>query len=76
VIGVEDGLGIADGAWRVRIGADGEASVERTDGEPEVWMPVGSLSSLLLGGVRATELAIAGLVRGVGDDLAAIDAAF
>ncbi|MFX5697159.1 hypothetical protein ABTE35_18940, partial [Acinetobacter baumannii] len=26
VIGVEDGLGIAAGAWRVRIGADGEAS--------------------------------------------------
>lgn len=76
VIGVEDGLGIAAGAWRVRIGADGEASVERTDGEPEVWMPVGSLSSLLLGGVRATELATAGLVRGAGEDLAAIDAAF
>jgi predicted acetyltransferase len=76
VVGVDDALGFAEGAWRILIGADGEASVERTEAEPKVRMPVGSLASLLLGGVRATELATAGLVRGAGPHLAAIDAAF
>ncbi|MCC4249234.1 GNAT family N-acetyltransferase [Microbacterium testaceum] len=76
VLGVDDPLGFADGAWRVRIDAEGEAAVERVDAEPDVRMPVGSLASLLLGGVRATELAVAGLVQGEETHLAAIDGAF
>ena len=76
VIGVSDPLGFADGAWHVRIEGSGEAAVARTDAEPDVRMPVGSLASLLLGGVRATELATAGLVDGEARHLGAIDGAF
>ena len=76
VIGVGDPLGFADGAWRVRIDTSGQATVERADAEPDVRMPVGSLASLLLGGVRATELATAGLVEGEPHQLGAIDGAF
>ena len=39
-------------------------------------LTVGALGSLLLGGVRASELAAAGLVRGEAGAIAAIDAAF
>lgn len=76
VLGVSDPLGLADGAWRVRVDDSGEATVERSDAEPDVRMPVGSLASLLLGGVRATELATAGLVHGEAAHLGAVDGAF
>lgn len=76
VLGVSDPLGLADGAWRVRVDDSGEATVERSDAEPDVRMPVGSLASLLLGGVRATELATAGLVHGDASHLGAVDGAF
>lgn len=76
VFGIDDALGFAHGSWRVRIDAAGVASVAREDAEPDVRMPVGSLASLLLGGVRATELAAAGLVQGAAEHLGAIDGAF
>lgn len=76
VLGVSDPLGFADGAWHLRIDSSGEATVTRTEAEPDVRMPVGSLASLLLGGVRATELATAGLVHGEPQHLGAIDGAF
>lgn len=76
VFGVDDPLGFAHGAWRVRIDGSGEAAAHRVEAEPDVRMPVGSLASLLLGGVRATELATAGLVRGEALHLGAIDGAF
>lgn len=76
VFGVSDPLGFAEGAWRVRIDGSGEAVVDRVEAEPDVRMPVGSLASLLLGGVRATELATAGLVHGAAAHLGAVDGAF
>ncbi len=62
----------------VRIDEAGEAAVEAVAaGSPvDVDLSVGALGSLLLGGVRATELASAGLVRGEARTLAALDAAF
>jgi len=78
VLRVDDALGFAAGAWRVRIGSDGEAQVVPAgdDDAVDVDLTVGALGSLLLGGVRATELGAAGLVRGERASLAAFDAAF
>ncbi len=78
VLRVEDPLGFADGAWSVRIDADGSAVVEpapETRGV-DLEMTVGALGSLLLGGVRVRDLAAAGLVRGSLTGQAALDAAF
>ncbi|MFF0911280.1 GNAT family N-acetyltransferase [Microbacterium enclense] len=75
-IRVEDPLGFADGTWSIRIDDEGSAAVVPVDDEADVTLSVNALGSLLLGGVRATELAVAGLVRGGPDALAALDAAF
>lgn len=78
VLRVEDPLGFADGAWSLRVDADGVAQVVAAPESRavDVELSVGALSSLLLGGVRARELAAAGLVRGSAQALAALDAAF
>ena len=78
VLRVADPLGFAEGTWRLRVGADGEAVVTRADESEasEVELTVGALSSLLLGGVRSTELAHAGLVRAGADVLVSVDRAF
>jgi len=78
VLRVDDPLGFAEGTWSLRIDAEGTAVVERApEGSvADVELPVGSLASLLLGGVRASELAGAGLVHGTPESLAAVDAAF
>jgi predicted acetyltransferase len=62
----------------VRIDDSGEAVVETApaDRAADLEMSVGALGSILLGGVRASELAAAGLVRGSTDVLAAVDGAF
>lgn len=73
---VDDPLGFAAGTWELRIDAEGAAEVVPAEGKPEVALTVNALGSLLLGGVRATELAVAGLVHGRPDALAALDAAF
>lgn len=75
-IRVDDPLGFADGTWSIRIDAAGAAEVEPVDGDAEVRVSVNALGSLLLGGVRSTELAAAGLVHGDPATLAAVDAAF
>ncbi|WP_295840446.1 GNAT family N-acetyltransferase [uncultured Microbacterium sp.] len=77
-IRVSDPLGFADGAWRVRIDGDGDAHVDAVEAgdEAEVRLSVNALSSLLLGGVRATELAAAGLIAGEAAALAEIDRSF
>lgn len=77
-IRVSDPLGFADGTWRVRIDDDGDAHVDAVEAgvEAEVRLTVNALSSLLLGGVRATELAAAGLVAGDAAALAEIDRSF
>lgn len=76
VLRIDDPLGLADGTWRVTIGDDGEAAVVPTDDDAAVEMTVAALGSLLLGGVRATELAAAGLVKTGINECAALDRAF
>lgn len=78
IVRVDDPLGFAEGTWAVRIDDAGEAAVDAAsaDSAVDVDLTVGALGSLLLGGVRATELASAGLVRGDARTLAALDAAF
>ncbi|MBD8478531.1 sterol carrier protein domain-containing protein [Microbacterium sp. CFBP 8794] len=77
MLAVHDPLGFADGSWAVRIDESGEAMVAPAgDDAPDVELSVGALSSLLLGGVRATELAAAGTVLGDAEALAALDGAF
>ena len=80
IVRVADPLGFADGSWRVDIDDDGAASVTADgvarDAPADVALSVGALSSLVLGGVRATTLAAAGLVSARPDALAAFDAAF
>ncbi len=78
IVRVDDPLGFADGTWAVRIGETREAVVSPADADApvDVQLTVGALGSLLLGGVRASELAAAGLVRGDAGAIAAIDAAF
>lgn len=62
---VDDPLGYAEGAYVVRV-ADGAARVERVDevpdGIPGLALGVSELSSLSLGGVRASTLVAAGRV--------------
>ncbi|MDQ1122914.1 GNAT family N-acetyltransferase [Microbacterium trichothecenolyticum] len=77
VLRVDDPLGFAAGTWAVRVDDSGEATVEAADeGRVDVEVTVAALGSLLLGGVRATELAASGAVSGAHDDLAALDTAF
>ena len=77
VLRVADPLGFAEGTWNLRITADGEAEVVPASDRPvDVELTVGALSSLLLGGVRSTELALAGLVHGDADVLASLDRVF
>jgi len=77
VVRVDDPLGFAAGEWAVRVDADGAAEVAAADGRAvDVELTVGALGSLLLGGVRATELAAAGIVAGTPERLSAVDRAF
>lgn len=78
VLRVDDPLGFAEGDWRVRVDEAGEAVVERAEADSvvDLEMTVGALGSLLLGGVRASELSAAGIVRGSAGALAAVDGAF
>lgn len=76
VLAVDDPLGFAEGTWSVRIDDEGTAEVMRTESAADVRLPVNALASLLLGGVRATELAAAGMVVGDPAVLGAIDGAF
>ena len=78
IVRVDDPLGFADGTWAVRIDEAREAVVSPADADApvDVQLTVGALGSLLLGGVRASELAAAGLVRGDAGAIAAVDAAF
>lgn len=77
VLRVDDPFGFAAGTWSVRIDAAGEATVEPADeSRVDVELSVAALGSLLLGGVRATELAAAGAVSGAVDHLATLDEAF
>lgn len=76
VLAVTDSLGFADGTWRLRIGADGTASVERSDADPDARLGVAALSSLYAGGVPAAQLRAAGRIEASARTAAVLDAAF
>lgn len=59
---VTDPLGFAEGTWTLEIDGEGVPTVHPTDAEPDVTLSVNALSSLLLGGVRASVLRAAGLL--------------
>lgn len=78
VLGVRDGLlPDNDGAWRVSVGADGHATVTRTEDAPQVVLDIRELGSLLLGGRSVAALVRAGLVEATDPTVVpAADAAF
>lgn len=63
VLGVDDPLGHAAGAWRVEV-SDGAARVARSGAEADVLLGADTLGSLYLGGSRVETLAAAQRVRG------------
>ncbi|QIK74496.1 GNAT family N-acetyltransferase [Nocardioides piscis] len=63
VLGVDDPLGHAGGAFRIDA-RDGRAVITSTTGEPDVSMSAETLGSLYLGGVAVGTLARAGRVTG------------
>ncbi|MDX2377077.1 GNAT family N-acetyltransferase [Microbacterium sp. LRZ72] len=76
VIEVSDEFGFAAGRWRLETDAAGHAEVTATAAEPDVVLPVSSLSSLVLGGVRAATLRDAGRLHAERHVASMIDAAF
>lgn len=73
---VVDPLGIADGSWRWEVDEHGRATVtDAAAAAAELEVEVGALGSLVLGGVAASTLATAGVVRGDEAALRALDAA-
>lgn len=77
VLRVHDPLGFAAGDWRLVIGADGVAQVQPADpGAADVALDVAALSSLYVGGVRASALHAAGRIDAEADAVAALDRAF
>jgi predicted acetyltransferase len=73
---VEDSLGFADGAWRVRIDGTGRLSATPTSEHPDVTLDVAALGSILLGGVSPKTLAAAGAIRGDAPIVADLERAF
>ena len=74
VIGVRDPQ-LGDAAYRLVGGPDG-ASCARVGAEPDVRCEVSALGAAVLGGVRVTELARAGSVRGDAPVLTRLDRGF
>ncbi len=64
VLSVDDPWGYAAGTWRFTVAADGSASVEPSDDEADLSLGVGALGAILLGGVRADTLSVAGHISG------------
>jgi predicted acetyltransferase len=76
VMRVVDPLGFTEGGWRVRVDAQGQCTVERTEAEHDISLGVVELSAMYAGGVPATQLAAAGRVEGQAAAVAALSAAF
>lgn len=66
VLGVDDPLGHAAGAWRIVV-EDGAATVTPTDATPTVQLAADTLGALYLGGIDARTLAAAGRITGSPD---------
>ncbi|WEK62755.1 MAG: GNAT family N-acetyltransferase [Candidatus Microbacterium colombiense] len=77
VLRIDDPLGFASGDWRLRVDDEGIATVDRADGQRiDAAMGVSALSSLYVGGVRASSLQGAGLIDADSGVVIAIDRAF
>jgi predicted acetyltransferase len=77
VLGIDDPMGFADGAFVLEVAGDGTARVARTDAAPDLAMDVATLSTLYLGGWRASTLARAGrITEHRPGAVASLDAAF
>lgn len=76
VLQVADPLGFAEGTWRMRVDDDGVATIEASTNTPDVVLDVAALSSLYLGGVRATTLHAAARISAAADVARALENAF
>ncbi|WP_295032489.1 GNAT family N-acetyltransferase [uncultured Microbacterium sp.] len=76
VLRVTDPLGLAEGSWRLRVDAEGDAVVEATSDAPDVELGVDALSSLYLGGVSAIALRAAGRISASAEAAVSIQDAF
>ncbi|OAN43548.1 GNAT family N-acetyltransferase [Microbacterium sp. H83] len=77
VIRVHDPLGLAEGAWRLRIDESGRAAVEHAaDAAEDVELDISALSILVAGGVRASALAAAGRITADAAVVETLDRAF
>lgn len=68
VLGLNDPLGWASGAWRVEV-SQGRAMAEPTDSDPDVTMQLATLARLHFGDRTVENLAQAGLVTGAPEAL-------
>ena len=79
-IRVTDPLGFADGAWQLTVADGGSATVSpvdvSADRPADVTLSVNALSSIVLGGVRATTLRSAGMVIAERQAAERLDATF
>ncbi|MFY9714475.1 MAG: GNAT family N-acetyltransferase [Microbacterium sp.] len=77
VIRIDDELGFATGDWLMRVDADGGTHIDAVHGEQaDVSMGIAALSALYAGGVRASSLHAAGLIRADTETVARLDRAF
>lgn len=76
VLRVTDPLGFADGTWMLRVDDSGRAVVTASADPAEVTLTVNALSSIVLGGVRATTLRAAGALVADEATAVALDATF
>ena len=73
VLDLVDGLRPSNaGRWRLTV-ASGEGQLARTDDEVDLHLDVEALATVFLGGVRTTQLRLAGRVRGEHDAAAQLD---
>lgn len=76
-IRIEDDLGFADGAWRLRVDGSGSARVDPEHTvDPDVTMSAAALSTLYAGAVRPSTLHAAGRVHGAAETIELMDRAF
>ncbi|MEV4774360.1 GNAT family N-acetyltransferase [Microbacterium sp. LWH12-1.2] len=77
VIRIEDEMGFAAGDWLLRVEAGGRTHIDAVHGEEaDVQMGIAALSALYAGGVRASSLHAAGLIRADAEIIDRLDRAF
>ena len=73
---VSDALGFAEGTWRLSIDEGGNPAIWASEGPAEMTLSINALSSIVLGGVRASTLRAAGLLEADEPTTEALDAVF